>query len=136
MELNGKPFVPPTCPTEQSGGPMTLSPDQFGLIVHDAKDHNTESFLVTEFLGYFAEIGNADDEDEVENTVETGVAEASIGSDVSRQAYETLSSKQAVHHMGELFCERVLNCRGVIDGECWALGARAVIEVVQEMGKA
>lgn len=31
------------------------------------------------------------------------------------------------------FCERVANCRGVVDGECWALGAKAVQEVVGEL---
>ncbi len=39
----------------------------------------------------------------------------------------------AVEYMRVLFCDRIATCRGIVDGECWALGAKAVKKVVEEI---
>jgi len=32
----------------------------------------------------------------------------------------------------QAFCDRVLRCKGPVNGECWALGRRAVDEVLRQ----
>lgn len=130
MELNGKPFIPPTCPVDRYGDPVALTPDKFHFMAVDDEDHNPGPESVTAIIGYFGQVLGSEP-DENGDHIETGIVEVPQRSDEARQARAIDGNQDAVNRMGALFCERIIKCRGVVDGECWALGARAVIEVVR-----
>lgn len=42
------------------------------------------------------------------------------------------SANARVDRVRKAFCDRVANCRGVVGGECWALGVTGVREVIEQ----
>lgn len=136
MELHNEPFVPPTCPTEQHGTPAKLSPEQFHFYTFEEEGSDASSNTMTEIFGDFTELGSPTDENPFGNAVETDSAEVPIDSELSHRARSIEGTKEATRRLGAVLCERVRNCRGVIDGECWALGARAVMKAIREVGDA
>lgn len=135
MELNGKPFIPPTCPIDQYGDPIIISPDQFKFRAYDNDDFYLEPRHVTVLMGHFGELDGVIEGDDAGDNVQTDVSEVPQGSDEARQGHMIHGNEEMTRRMGALFCERVINCHGVVDGECWALGARALIEVVRKVGE-
>lgn len=131
MELNGKPFVPAVCPAEREGDSITPTPDQFHLIVDNDVYFGPDPRPMTTVIGYFGEL---EDDTPENNVIDTDAVHVPQDSSEARLAHAIHGDRKAIYHMGVLFCERVRHCHGVVDGECWALGARAVIDVVNDVG--
>jgi len=142
----GTPYVPPNpiCPSDQSGSLPDLSTTAFELNV-DAIEGCTHYYAVFGSVASDECTGIYD-----ANFVETAILTIPSSSELARQLHavaelEGIEGTQKVasatipsnehpvaERMRTAFCERVANCRGVIGGECWALGASAVREVVEE----
>jgi len=136
MELTNQPFAPPTCPADKYGEPFTLSPEQFRFRVHDINSTDFPGRRATEFFGSFTEADSVTEENYNGNLVETDAVELPVDTEAARRAHEVGSDEEAIRRVGALLCQRVRVCHGVVDGECWALGARGVIEAVYEAGEA
>lgn len=142
--IEGTPYVPPTCPVSQSGDIPNLGSVPFRLIMDPGHNRPTQIYGSFEVLQpgeggqddmYIAAHVSTDalempPENPLEQRVRQlmGVDPGSFASG-SRKHTERL----VVNMMRMAFCERVADCRGIVDGECWALGAKAVQEVVGEI---
>ncbi len=135
----GTPFVPPKplCPTFQQGHLSDLEAVPFLLTVEPGKGRPTE--VGGEFY--------VDAEDIKRGYVETDIMQPPPDPSLLQRLLEltytktesgewgrALNNTQSpfVERVRKRFCERVANCLGVIDGECWALGKSAVKEVIEQ----
>ncbi len=135
----GTPYSPPTCPVNRSGDIPDLESVSFRLIMDPGPTRPTEIYGSFEVL----ETDEHGDED-IAAHVSTDVLHQSVDSPLEqrvRQLMDGSDTHNSLKHTERLvvdmvrtfFCDRVAECRGVIDGECWALGAKAVQEVVGEV---
>lgn len=130
MLLNGKIFVPPTCPSRWDGEPFDLASADPQYRVHDCVDDGSGNDTSAE--AWFA-FSNADP-GVIDNYLPTTPIVVPITSELSERACRIDPDDIAiVARMGALFCERIANCHGVVDGECWALGEAATREVIEQI---
>lgn len=130
----GTPFVPPLCPVEKRGELPNLGAAPFRLVVDPAAGRDTDVW------GIF----RIEDSDRTEY-VETDALHLPRDSVLAQKLHKLTHAEEnvvnpgllkdsedpLVRRIGSTFCERVANCRGVIDGECWALGAKGVQEAIE-----
>lgn len=122
MILNGEPFVPPTCPAEREGDIFPITPDKFGLYHTDLHPQN-----IPAITGVFI---HADEDTDNLEIVGAGYAELAADSDL----LDAVKLRNISARAGELICERIKNCRGITsEGECYALGSRAILEVTNQI---
>jgi len=130
MRMHGQPFVPPSCTESWVGEAFALPGDNFDLAVWDSPNETTGKMTDTEIFFSFMH------PDYLHN--ETHLSTDSLivpnDSDIASKARSIdLKDNRLIAHIGNIFCERIMQCRGVIDGQCWALGADAVREVVEQV---
>jgi len=141
MNLNERPVLSPGCPATREDGDVDLGEARFAWHAHDC-DAGPEGVLsVTEMFGAFVvdvDDGYPDVLAETESlTVPIGAAESYLGFKVGDdETATTVESGGRLEMMRKKFCERVLQCRGVANGTCWALGADAVRSVLHEVTEA
>lgn len=132
MIRNGEPLIPPTCPANRVGKPLTLSPDNYLFMIEDINDGDTNSTAQTELAGAFFDWNDSDDNFDPENSAGIGYVQLTNSTPLTNSFYTIENSDD--QHIGELFCDRIENCRGVtLAGECWALGKTAVIDVLTQL---
>lgn len=137
----GKPFVPPNpvCPAGQEGTIPDISAVTFRLSLdpHPGQE---------EPAGVWGAFNTVDELGDQKDLVQTDVWELPPDSPTIRRLYDLLPTRgdrlayQLVGHTGSpfvekvrrRFCERIADCQGIVNGECWALGATAVQEVIEE----
>ena len=133
----GKPFVPPTCPAVRAGHIPDLEQADFKLQVHILPQPP-----ITEVIGVFGDL-----DDDRPNMLKTGMVTAYSDLPWPQKAHQIAglddtpaeessvsilnTESEMVERIRKLLCDRVANCRGVFDGECWALGTQAVREVIE-----
>ncbi len=117
MNRQGEPYVPPYphCPAEREGARITPHPSDFMWVTAD--DSSRE---VVEGWGVFTDENDTD-------LLRTAATEAPYDTEHAGRIY---GGAQFDEKIGEIFCDRILNCRGLTQGECWALGPKAVQEVI------
>lgn len=136
----GKPVVPPSCPTPKEGFIPDLSDVPFELQVRVSPNLSPPLTEVVATFGVAADGGPS-------HTVDTGFVVKYVDVPWSQRLHglvglpenPTKNGSVAVHNtdnsfvenVRKQFCARVAKCEGVIDGECWALGRKAVIEVIE-----
>lgn len=144
--IEGTPFVPPNpiCPAEQIGNIPNLDEVDFELYVFTSPTH----LRITEIRGAFGGVWN--EEGEYVRVVSTPFVEVPIDSPLANEVYrlaEDLTDAQTnarstaisntesepVEQIRQQLCERVANCQGVVNGECWALGRTAMKEILEEV---
>jgi hypothetical protein len=116
MIRNGEPFVPPTCPVEREGQISMIRPEQFELYIDHAYQGDTAYIS-----GMFRE-GESDGD---VNTLSVGPLRPELTSDLTDRALDTDFYPDASRRLGEILCDRVINCRGIENGLCWALNTTA-----------
>lgn len=152
MILNGRPVVPPTCPSAHEGVTSDLSQVPFKIVVGDCElDPSGEYLTKTEVYGYFgAGFKPSGEEDDF---VATEALVVSIQSRLARTAWKYLGDEKSPTEKGgrdgyreaeahdheyaeklrQTLCGRVAMCHGVVNGECWALGESAMREVIEAL---
>lgn len=137
MLRNGEPYIPtyPLCPIERTEGGCRITPDNFDLHIDDvAQHHRPPRDRTTDILGVFY----TEDPDDLRSvgTEVLRVQKDSPLADAARSIDPRKRGDLVNRRAGELFCNRVMNCRGITeDGECWALGSKAVAAVVKQLAK-
>ncbi|HEU5122209.1 MAG TPA: hypothetical protein VFT59_05175 [Candidatus Saccharimonadales bacterium] len=138
--VEGTPYVPPICPVEQWGDIPNLSIASFMLVVDVWLDRPGElhgTFYPPE----------TDEDGEVTAEIYTDKLTLPPDNSLAPNIRRLLGTEPdgpvstgipntdnlAVEYMRVMFCDRVANCRGIVDGECWALGTKAVREVFEEI---
>jgi len=134
-------FVPPICPTSPLGCIPDLRAAPFSFRTGSCTSNRQG--LCTETEAYVS-FGESDSRGEYQNLVESDSLVLPIDSALAvkiRQIAE--ASKEAssvirdstysprIAKMKKAFCDRIANCRGIINGECWALGPVAVREIIE-----
>jgi len=133
---NGEPYIPPQplCPTERDGEEFTITPEGFSFVIAPDVQAFDPAEPVTDVCGLF-EPKNP----EPDHYVATGIVEVPVGTldDLVARQIHGLRDPQAINQRaGQIFCERVKNCRGVTEnGECWALGNTAMAEVFRQISE-
>ncbi len=132
MYLNGRPYIPPHCPVVREGAEVALASAEFSLHIYDTGLTTTGRPTNTEVFVSF----QAGDEDQ--DLVQSEVLEVLFSSDVSTRAHKISGGRDGIFSEGptieamqRIFCDRIINCHGVVNGKCWALGSRAVQEVIE-----
>lgn len=130
-------FVPPNCPTSR-GRPIDIRSARFRFFIHDctADRRNRDRLTETEMFMLF---GESDEYGESPNAVESDSLVVPIGSAIAAKAWRIAGDRQAVEatesakvaKVRDALCDRVAQCHGVIKGECWALGAAGIHEVIK-----
>jgi hypothetical protein len=127
-------FYVPLCPTERHGEEVDLTTADFSWHIFDSAPDESGRLTTTELIAAF---NTGDDH---ENLVESDTVKVPLDSDLSVRARQLgdggegiFSEGPRIEEMRQFFCERVANCHGVINGECWALGASAVQEVLSQV---
>jgi len=130
MIIRGEAMIPPTCPAVigkwKSGN---IGAAEMGYYVYDAgKDGDGNP--VTEICVDFRQNN--------EPVVEVRSLRVPVDSDLSNKARDLAKEidegkidRQS--RAGGTLKERVTYCRGVVDGECWALGPTALRQVLTEL---
>lgn len=125
MNINGEPYIPPhpLCPAEREGNAITPRPDDFMWVVDSSEVDEIKAW------GVFADSEEFGDDTDLVRT-----AEISVPSD-TEQAYAVYHGEDHDRELGKMFCDRILNCQGVTEGNCWALGPEAVRTVISELAQ-
>jgi len=132
MNLNGRPFIPPTCPIEQENGGVDLPTNFSSYAVYSVGVDASGGFKEADIFFNFKSV--EDDPEGLHGSVTTEPLLVPANSELAVKAYELARNEAGtVARMGEIFCKRILECRGVINGECWALGAQALREVIEQV---
>jgi len=132
-------YVPPICPIKPAADFEDLREHPFELVIGEMR-----STQITEIFGVF---GPPDGY--TNNVVETTAIEVPSDSPLADKArliaYGTTEILRphiddtkgqdvvATRQIGEALCKRVLECQGVQNGECWALGPSAVKAILEEV---
>lgn len=133
-------FVPPNCPAEPRGELPDLRSVPFAFRVGNCTPDGRSQCTETEILVGFGEAGeHGDYPDAVEsaslvvpiNSTLAAKARRIIGSN-AKDAMADATENARVARVRDMFCSRVANCRGAINGECWALGTAGVQEVIEQ----
>ncbi len=134
MILDRRPFVPPACPVEQVGRRSISSEADFSVSVMPFGQDTDGNTTHIEVQVTFNEGGKT-------SAVQSDIAEFAQDSATADGLHDitdgvTLArstESQRVAKLGQAFCERIIHCRGVVDGECWALGASAMQETINSV---
>lgn len=130
MNFKDKVIVPPNCPALiDTSKPKDLSTAKLDLMTHDCEDDGSGNSTVTESWVTFTEPGAEEAFVAPESLV------VPIDSDISNQLRDLANridegDEANRDNLQRILCSRVLNCHGVVDGECWALGASALSRIV------
>lgn len=133
-------FVPPSCPTSPRGHLPDLRVAPFAFHIGDRTSDDRGRCTETEIFVVF---GEADKHGDYPNSVESASLVVPINSAIAAKARrlvgtsdkdEIVSAAESsrIAKVRDLFCERVAQCRGVTKGECWALNAAAIREVIKK----
>lgn len=130
MFYRGEILVPPNCPAvlgEWRRGNIGAAVMRFSA--HDCESDGAGNLTTTEAFVSFRDDGAE------EPFLEPRSLTVPIDSDVSNKARDLADEIEAgdsarLEHMRAALCDRVSKCRGVVDGECWALGPSALSEVI------
>lgn len=134
MYLNGRPYLPPRCPVIRGGAEIDLSKAPFIWNSHDCQNDGAGKPTVTEMFGSF--VAGKDHEDFVETDsliVPVGSADADLAFQIGDGENTRVEEGDRLELMRRKFCERIMQCHGVVNGECWALGSEAVHAVLREV---
>jgi hypothetical protein len=135
MIRDGKPYLPPypICPAERGGDQFDLTPERFYFIFTDEVTDETSERPISYTSGGFYK---RTPEGTPIDYVHAGDNIESPDSDLSTKARALDQSldMRVQQRMGEIFCQRIMECRGITEtGECHALGSQAVAEVVNQV---
>ena len=132
---NGEPYIPPVpiCPIGRDGNEFTIKPEMFDMLAAQGIRDNPAGEQVEDITGMFW----PDHDDEA--FVGTGLVQVREDSRLGRIA-DTIKNhperRQIHYRAGEILCARVVMCRGLTaDGDCWALGDDAMVEVVEQVAE-
>jgi hypothetical protein len=124
-------FNPPGCPRPRYGKPINL----FTAPVEFTEDPNAgDSDKVPETTYAWMAFGQLTEDDSYDDHVVTDTMTIHAD-DPLFPIVKELGAKPndpRIEQMRRGFCERVLQCKGPIGDECWALGERAVDQVLRE----
>jgi|GEM_PF-2472854 len=135
MIRDGKPYLPPhpICPAERGGEQFDVTPESFYFIFSDeVTDETSEQPIGYTSGGFYRRTPEAIPT----SYVHLADIVTPADSDLSNKA-RALSNSLDIriqNRMGEIFCQRIMECQGLTEnGECHALGSRAVTEVVNQV---
>ena len=130
MLMRGKPFVPPNCTVLQDGRIEDLSAVEF--FIGGIKGGDSDVVTDAQLTIFFGDKNAGDDEDEYVGAISSSVIVplGSMAAINGMRLADMEATDPPVEAVRQTFCERVANCRGVIEGECWAIGAPAIREVL------
>lgn len=134
MIRNGEPYIPPYpfCPTERDGREFTVTPGMFNFVIADSVTDGVTPILLTDIGGLFY----PEDGWDTDTHVATGMIEVPSSSRLAEIGRAILNHPDPRHveaRAGQIFCDRIKNCQGVTNGECWALGKPAIPEVIEQI---
>ena len=130
MLLKGEAFVPPSCPAKETGPAGDIVQMEFFYDTHTylgASSGQSETEVIVQFFKR--------DNDKLDGTGWSTVATSTVyigDTELALQAQQIAEGPKAVElqkRFREIMCERVINCRGVLNGECWAIGVTALGEI-------
>lgn len=136
MDRNGTPFIPRAshCPSEHGLSRFAVNPEMFSFAIADGVVDGKSPFPQTDVAGmFFPELGW-----ETGRFVTTDMLAVPRHSDLAEIAREIEASgarQQLEIYAGELLCDRIKYCRGFIEGECWALGKRALSKTLLDLSR-
>jgi hypothetical protein len=135
MELRGKAIVLPTCPaiapgTEAEASDLSVATMAFNTFTF-GRNEAGEPAVTDVYVSFFHEGAQ-------QPFLETGALSLPSDSDISRKGRDLahaieLGDELKREEIKTRLCDRVRNCHGVVDNECWALGASALSEVIQSV---
>jgi len=121
MELNGKPYVPPSC-YSRDGEDIDLETVDFRLPV-------VETRCVAEVWAVFVEI---DEDFTQKGCANTGIVDLPIDSSQVRRAKQLAEDKPKLERLRRELLQRIRECKGIRGGVCWALGEEYFAEILKK----
>jgi hypothetical protein len=135
------PHVPYDCPAIESGnkgipvpfGGITIPEANFALVMSDYEDMPAARRLAPELYAYFQAERPGGDNSDYDTFANTAYHSPPYGSELHVLAKQVDQDPIVQHLIRAELEERILNCHGVVDGHCWALGGSALEEVIQKV---
>jgi hypothetical protein len=130
-------FNPPSCPAGRVGKPINLSAVPAELMagsVEVIEDSAAKALENSDRAAVWMVFGQREDDDNLGDYVETDWIKIEDDDPLSPIVNELADKHDdpRIEHIRQTFCRRTLECRGPVNGECWALGKRAVDQVLRE----
>jgi hypothetical protein len=131
MNRDDKPYIPPepVCPAPRGGDEFVIRPDQFDMGIGYGPTSRAPRYM--HIRGYFYPEGGWEGGQFAATDLVELPADAQVA-DIAHHANRSDDRAVFVKRVGEILCDRVLNCHGLQGGECWALGRAAVITAIQK----
>jgi len=144
MEINDQPFVPPTCPQSEDPEGTFLDSAGFGVVIRGfpgladtPAPTGTFVYQPDKQLSIQGTFRPVVPQPRVQHQLQTGTVVAENYTQLEDKLFDMRDpqgSAQRVVELGRRLCDRVRVCHGVeSDGQCWALGARAVEQAINEL---
>lgn len=134
MFLRGKPHVPPGCPANKHPeAEIDVATADFEITLAPFTPQDAQGRQQVEI---FAAFTKPDDDPEAE-TQEIGTESIEVWSDdaLVRATEIVAEDEDKVEQLRQKLCDRIATCRGVVGGECWALSALALEDVIVEIAE-
>jgi hypothetical protein len=139
MLHRGEVIIPPSCPAID--GEWQLCDIRTANIRFYVNDYGVDDDGrpgTEAWFSFFAEGERAEEEPD-EPTLELRIMTVPVGSPDSRvlHAFGAAIKKdggERLEGIRTMMCDRIAVCRGVVNGECWAVGQRAIMEMIKPPG--
>lgn len=136
MLYRGNSFVPDGCPSIWLGNGTSIEDMEFELHAGYGEDESGKPVVWSQAWFIDDTSGELSSQRHIRSYVEMPADSPHASqAQLAKSDIANADSQVRRDRVRELLCDRVANCRGVIEGTCWALGGTALTDVYTQVGE-
>jgi len=132
---NGLPIVPEMCPAVAAGGGIDVREADFVYDAHTCTSGPNAELTEVEVVCFFGVEADVPSAEVLKHSIAVDCLVVPIVSELAAQAMRIKHSPTAKEQLREKLCERIIQCRGSINGECGALGNFALQGLIHDVAE-